>query len=230
MILSERLCIQVKLGLPLQVLNSSLRGPKFRSPWKHTTAYHNAAQRKKVLRGDLQQLLDEHLDTEGSVAFIRGIIREELNTKFDTLKKDLTKTIDNKVKTLTDENQKLMRENTMIKKVVSEQQKCLERLQRNDSKNNIFISGIPNKVNTDMETVPDDNTAEDVVDSPEEIIHHILTFLHPAITNDCYKIVKNFDAREGYTRHSAKITVAAQETKAKIFKSCSKFKDLPRVQ
>ena len=55
-------------------------------------AYHgyNAAQRKKVLRGDLQQLLDEHLDTEGSVASIRGIIRDELNTKFDTLKIDLS--------------------------------------------------------------------------------------------------------------------------------------------
>ena len=190
--------------------------------------YHgfNAAQRKKVLRGELQQLLDEHLDTEGSVASIRGIIREELNTKFDTLKKDLTNTMNTKIKTVTEENKKLMQENNAIKKVVGEQQKCLERLQRNESKSNIFISGIPTMVNADMETAADDHTAAGVIDNPEEIIHHILQFLHPDITNNCYKIIKSFDAKEGYTRHSAKISVGAQDTKAKLFKSCLKFKDV----
>ena len=165
--------------------------------------YHsyNAAQRKKVLRGDLQQLLDEHLDTEGSVASIRGIIREELTTKFDNLKKELNKSIDTKIKSLTDENKRLTQENNAIKKVVSEQQKCLERLQRNDSKNNIFISGVPNKLNANMTSTPGDNDAEheeeDVIEDPETIVHHILGFLHPTITNDCYKILKSFDARDG---------------------------------
>ena len=102
--------------------------------------YHSysAAQSKKVHRAELQQLLDEHLDTEDSVASIRGIIREELTTKFDNLKTELNRSFDTKIKSLTDENKKLTQENNAIKKVVSEQQKCLERLQRNDSKNNIF--------------------------------------------------------------------------------------------
>ena len=91
--------------------------------------YHgyNAIQRKKVLRVDLQKLLDEHLDNEGSVASIRGIIRDELTVKFDTLKKDLTKSIDTQIKTLVQENKKLSQENTTMKKVLGEQQKCLER-------------------------------------------------------------------------------------------------------
>ena len=43
----------------------------------------------------------------------------------------------------------------------------------------------------------------------------------------CYKVIKSFDARDGYTRHSAKIFVETLDTKATLFKSCTKFKDIP---
>ncbi len=193
--------------------------------------YHtySANQRKKVLRCDLQKLLDEHLDTEGSIASIRGIIRDELNTKFETLKTDLTRTLDAKIRSLTTENSKLAQENLVIKKVLGEQQKCLERMQRNSSKENIFISGIPNKLLSDMSDVPgDDANPNDVTDDHTTIIHHVLNFVNPDITNNCYKIVKNFDAREGYTRHSAKISVVSSDVRSKIFKGCSKFRDIHR--
>ena len=128
---------------------------------------------------------------------------------------------------MTKENEKLTQENNAIKKVVSEQQKCLERLQRNDSKNNIFISGIPDKLKADMTSIPNVGDEDDAIGDPEIIIHHILGFLHPTITKDCYKVVKNFDTRSGYTRHSAKIPVESLNTKTTLFKSCSKFKDIP---
>ena len=59
--------------------------------------YHklNANQRKKVKRDQLQLLLDEHLNTEGSVASLRGVIREELDAKFKQLETDLSNTLNN---------------------------------------------------------------------------------------------------------------------------------------
>ena len=66
-------------------------------------------------------------------------------------------------------------------------------------RNNIFISGVPNKLNADMTSIPDDDgeddEGDDVINSPEAIVHHIFGFLHPTITNNCYKILKSFDAR-----------------------------------
>ena len=189
--------------------------------------YHkfNAGQRKKVKRDELQTLLDEHLNTEGNVNSLRGIIREELNTNLTQLKADLNKSIDTKIKTLTEENTKLLEENKTIKAVQSEQQKCLERMQKKDSKNNIFIAGIPNVLNADMTEAqrnPDDDSIEDHI----EIVHHVLSFVKPGISKDDYKILKNFEAREGYDRHSAKIRVEDISTKAEIFKGCAKFKQL----
>ena len=68
----------------------------------------------------------------------------------------------------------------------------------------------------------DDNSIEDHV----KIIHHILSFVNPGVNQDDYKILKNFAAREGYDRHSAKIRVEDVSTKFDIFKGCAKFKDL----
>ena len=50
--------------------------------------------------------------------------------------------------------------------------------------------------------------------------------MNPGINQDDYKILKNFDVREGYDRHSAKIRVEDVSTKFDIFKGCAKFKDL----
>ena len=81
--------------------------------------YHklNANQRKKIKRDALQKLVEEHLNTDGTVNSIRGIIRDELNTKFDEIKSELNNKVDSKFNTLVTENEKLSQENALIKKV-----------------------------------------------------------------------------------------------------------------
>ena len=46
--------------------------------------------------------------------------------------------------------------------------------------------------------IPDNDSENGITEDHTDIIHHILSFIHPNITNGCYKIVKNFDPREGY--------------------------------
>ena len=99
-----------------------------------------------------------------------------------------------------------------------EQQKLLERLRSEDTKNNIFISGIPNEITKDDDTLTSDH---------KEIINYILTFVKPDIEEENYKILKNFEPRDGNDRHSAKIVVLKDGLKKKIFMGCKKFKDLP---
>ena len=47
---------------------------------------------------------------------------------------------------LKDDLQALIDDKPKIGKVINEQQKCLERLHRAEIKNNVFITGIPNKM------------------------------------------------------------------------------------
>ena len=189
--------------------------------------YHgyNAAQRKKVKRDELQAILDEHLNTDGNIASLRGIIRDELNTKFETMKTEISTSIKAQIKTVADENKRLSEENASIKKVLQEQQKCLERTRKEETKNNIFISGIPAILNQDLSAVAD-AADENAVNDHEKIIQHVLNFVYPGIEKEHYKILISFDTKENYTRHSAKIRVENTETKTKIFKGCTKFKNL----
>ena len=117
--------------------------------------YHkfNVVQRKRVKRDELQSLLDEHLNTEGNGNSIHGIICDKLDTNLTQLKTDLNKSIDIKIKTLTEESTKLLEENKTFKAVIAEQQKCKERMPKQKSKNNIFISGIPNVQNNEHKPV-----------------------------------------------------------------------------
>ena len=191
--------------------------------------YHklNPTQRKKVKREQLQALLDEHLDSDGTVASLRGIIREELDTKFRQLETDLSNTINLKIKAVADENKRLSTENESIKKVLLEHQKCLERTRKEETKHNIFIAGIPNTLKSDMTGIPGAGDVDaDITNDHAQIIHHVLNFVCPGITNDQYKILVNFDAKENYSRHSAKIRVDDMDTKSKLFKGCVKFKGL----
>ena len=186
----------------------------------------NPTQRKRVKRDELQAMLDEHLQSDGeAVASIRGIIREELNTKLEAMKTELSNLVKAEVKTVADENKRLIDENAAIKKVLSEHQKFMERSQRELSKNNLFISGIPNAVQPDFQNtanVEDENAITNHVD----IIHHVLNFVSPGIDKKSYKILVNFDAKENHTRHSAKIQVYNYTVKSNLFKGCAKFKDL----
>ena len=186
----------------------------------------NASQRKKVKRDELQAMLDEHLQTDGgNVASIRGVIREELDTKLAAMKTEFSNRIKAEVKTVADENKRLAVENAAIKKVLLEHQKFLERSRKDETKNNIFLSGIPNAVQpdfTDITTADDQNAVTDHA----EIIQHVLNFVSPGIRKENYKILVNFNAKENHTRHSAKIQVDDYNTKSKIFKGCAKFKNL----
>ena len=46
------------------------------------------------------------------------------------------------------------------------------------------------------------------------------------MTTDKYEVLKNFNPKDGYSRHSAKIRVKEIGDKIKIFKGCVKFKHL----
>ena len=185
------------------------------------------AQRRKIKRDELQSLLDEHLNTDGNVASLRGIIRDELNTKFEEMKTELSNTINVKIKTVADENDRLSAENVSIKRVLQEHQKYFERARKDETNNNIFISGIPKVLLSDMSGLPNAEVAdEDTTADHVGIIHHILNFVNPGMTKEQYKILFNFDAKENYSRHSAKIRVQDIDTKSKLFKGCTKFKQL----
>ena len=115
----------------------------------------------------------------------------------------------------------------MIKKTLNEQQKYLERMRREETKGNLFISGIPNELNLDMSDLPEDGADENKKrKDPVKIIQHVLQFVNPAMTPAKYDILKNFDAKDGYSRHSAKIRVKEIADKIQIFKGCVKFKHL----
>ena len=66
----------------------------------------------------------------------------------------------------------------------------------------------------------------DTTDDHVEIIHHILKFVNPGMTKQEYKILVNLNAKENYSRHSAKSRIEDTDTKSKIFKGCMKFKPL----
>ena len=182
--------------------------------------YHKltATQRAKVKSSELQQLLDEHIDADNANS-MRGIIREELATIAAGVEKKINEKYDKKIKDVEDENERLKKENSEIKAVISEQQKFLERIRSEKNAANIFISGIPNGMDIGGNNVNDAGV----------IVNHILKFVNPEIQPNDYKILKNFEPREGNDRHSAKISCSSPNIKKKIFEGCRKFKDLPPV-
>ena len=175
----------------------------------------NASQRKSIRRNDLQALLDEHIQ-EGDINSIRGIIREELDSKFDALKKELTKSFDTKIKKVSDDLANVVSENNTLKKVVLQQQHFLENIRRDRTKENVFVSGIPNILTIDE--VPNEN--------PTEILREVMNFVCPTLVEEDYEVLVNFDPKDGYSNHSAKIRAKDTATKAKIFKGTAKLKAL----
>ena len=182
-------------------------------------------QRRQLKKSDLQALIDDAIADTNDVTTLRSIIRDELTNKFNEHEKTINATIKAKLTAITNENERLTQENKVIKKVLNEQQKFLERTRKEDTKNNIFISGIPNELSLDLSTIPTENTNEKT-NNHAEIIHHILNFVEPGIKKKDYKILMNFDCKEGYSRHSAKIRINNLNLKSRIFKGCKSFKEL----
>ena len=175
------------------------------------------AQRNRLKRDELKQLVDDQLNEAGDIATLRGVIRDELQKQTSALETALKAKYDSRIKAVEDENDRLKKENAEIKKAVSEQQRFLERVCSEKNMDNIFISGIPIELEIDDNSVDDANT----------ILHHVLKFVDASITPQNYKILKNFEPREGNTMHSAKVKCADQTIKKKVFAGCKKFRELP---
>ena len=98
-------------------------------------------QRRQLKKSDLQALIDDAIADTNDVTTLRSIIRDELTNKFNEHEKTINATIKAKLTAITNENERLTQENKVIKKVLNKQQKFLERTRKEDTKNNIFISG-----------------------------------------------------------------------------------------
>ena len=94
--------------------------------------------------------------------------------------------------------------------------KCIERLLKDSTKNNVFITGIP----------PTLDTGNGLLDTPETIIPHIISYVSPDTENNEYRFVVSFAPREGYTRHSAKLVFSTADAKRKVISNSKKLSDL----
>ena len=76
-----------------------------------------------------------------------------------------------------------------------------------------------------MELNTNDDESDDVVlNTPEEIIQHIVNVVTPDVKEN--KIVKAFNPREGQNKHSAKLVFTCNETKNKLLSNSKKLKNL----
>ena len=78
-----------------------------------------------------------------------------------------------------------------------------------------------------MELNTNDDERDDVVlNTPKEIIKHIVNVVTPDVTENDYKIVKAFNPREGQDKHSAKLFFTCNDTKNKLLSNTKKLKNL----
>ena len=106
---------------------------------------------------------------------------------------------------------------TGIKKTILEQQKFLEFIGKDRTKNNIFISVVPNEMTTDG----------DVENNYANILQSVLNVTTPGIDTTTYRILKNFESKDEAITHSIKIQVHDLNVKTRILKGCVEFKKLP---
>ena len=97
-----------------------------------------------------------------------------------------------------------------MKNILLEQQKSLESLKREKIRNNIFLSGIPNKV-----TINDNETTDS-----DTIVNHVLNFVLPTINEEDYKVNKTFEPKVGFTRHSAILSFTSYGKKIELLGKC----------
>ena len=131
---------------------------------------------------------------------ITDTINAALDKKFEQL--NLEKKFDDFRAELKAENEKINTENQVLRKAIVEQQKCLERLHNDSVKANVFVSGIPVTLATDGREL----------NTPVDIIHHILKYVAPEITKNDYKILHTFEPRDGADRYSAKLSFFQSRT------------------
>ena len=175
------------------------------------------AERKKVKKEKVHELLDEqvkrrNLPHDGDLkTLISEAVREAMTTVHDDVKG-----LQTEVTVMREELKVVKDERNQMKKVISEQQKYLETIRRDRTKDNVFISGIPNSL--DIDGV---NTTEN-----DKIVSHILSFVEPTIVAGNYRCIKAFAPREGLPRHSCLIGFNDPDAKKKVISNSKKLNGL----
>ena len=180
----------------------------------------NATQRGKVNKPDLLSLLNSQIGQPTMVPedTLRNIIKDTIDRSIDEkIPNDLGKVIDEMKKDYDDKITKLQTDNSLLKKTILEQQKFLEGVHREKTKNNVFVTGIP-------ETFTGEDNIE--ISDKKEIIQKAFTIVNQQISTQSYKVVKVFDPAQGKTRYSAKIVFDDYNSKMGIVKNCKKLANL----
>ena len=166
-------------------------------------------ERKRVKKEELHTLIDTQLALmKNDPNQIRNVITEAIN-------KALDKKFEQFSSEVREDYTRLQGENNTLRKAIMEQQKSLEHLHRERVRDHIFMSGIPNELEIDGQTLNEPNT----------IIHNIIQKIAPEISQNDYTVSKSFDCKPNHTRHSAKI-VCKKGAKELIMKSCGKLNKL----
>ena len=183
-------------------------------------------EKGKVNKNNLKTIVDNQLKNpqlvqNGNAEDIRNIITDAITVAVETviatktneiveeIKKIVTKEFEEIKKdanTLKERVDQIEDERKVLKKVILEQQKCLEFIRRDKLRNNVFMTGIPNTATIDGAETADNKT----------IIDNVFSYLLPAIDNAEYRITKAFDPKPGFTRHSALITFNNYDTKTAL--------------
>ena len=177
------------------------------------------AQKARINKPDLLSLLESQTtQTENiSTNSLKDIVTECMQRVIDErLPKDLVETLD-EVKTLRTELNEKTEEIKTLKKVIGEHQKVIESVQREKKANNVFVSGLPQTIDSD----------DEVLEDSSKVLQHVLTAVHPTVTPDDYVIVKDFDIAPGNTRHSMLIRFNEKANKDTVLKNCKDLKDKP---
>ena len=169
----------------------------------------------KIFHGILLPLLDDFNSRQAKVenALTNHASKiKVLEANYELLKKELQE-----MTSLKDDLQALIDDKPKIGKVINEQQKCLERLHRAEIKNNVFITGIPNKLNLNDNSETDDNNV---------IIKSLFNTVANDVSEENYKIIKTFEGQPGNSRHSALVKFTDPRLKDRIMERCKSLKDL----
>ena len=179
------------------------------------------AQRKTQVRKEkLLELLEQQLTKQNvadvGVNELKTMITDAVKDSVAELKDEIKgyrKEVDDLKKQLKTEEDEIK----TLKKVISDQQRFLETVKKDKVKDNIFISGVPNSMDIGGTNV-DDN---------DEIILEVLSFVDPNISVDDYRIIKNFEPRDGLPRHSCLLGFTNIDAKKSLLSNSKKLNQLP---
>ena len=152
----------------------------------------------------------------------------DLNKDLNDTKKELQQEVDilknsvgnQEIDSLKEKLENADKDSKILEKVISQQQTFLETIKRDKIKNNVFMSGIHNNY-----VLGADGDEPTETDDYKKIVSHILSYVCPTISEADYRIIKNFESKEGFTRHSCIMEFNDVNMKL-LLKHTKKLKDL----